>query len=381
MQIIDSWLRDLPQQFQDKHNISVLIGAFAKQMQEVYQMFDDINAMTDLNTATGRNLDYIGTIIPLTRKEAGELAGEEFDYPVISDDRYRQFLRYKNLVNTNECTYHDLMDGLALLWDVTPIYYIEDPAMPATIILTMPFLKPGGETVRLGEVPMVKPAGVRIEFEYLIRYAIETLVKWIYAVYPVPLCNQLRCGQHPRRGSLGKVMLLQTEIGIEEIMRIFEQTKAGTIRVGGKLYDSTLGEVITEDVEIEIDTDYQIMEVVLAGQIISGTHPIRSVNGFVMGADTEIFETAMIRTTDLPLSGRYPKRSFDGVIIGSSIEADKNVSNAKSNAPLSGTLVTGGVSEEKVLIVKNGAISAEPIVHAAAVKARRCGTGVCGNKT
>ena len=46
-------------------------------------------------------------------------------------------------------------------------FITEDPALPAVIILTMPFLTPGGKVVTLGEVPMVKPAGVRIEFEVL----------------------------------------------------------------------------------------------------------------------------------------------------------------------------------------------------------------------
>lgn len=381
MQIVDAWLRDLPQQFQDKHNIDVLISAFSRQLQEVKQMFEDLHTKTDLDVATGQNLDYVGTIIPLTRKEAGELAGKGVTDPVISDDRYRQFLRYKNLVNTNECTYYDLMDGLSLLWDVSPIYYIEDPALPATIILTMPFLKPGGEVVRLGEVPMVKPGGVRIEFQYLIRYAVETLVKWIYQVYNVPLCNQLVCGQHPRRGSLGQIMLLQTEVDLEEIEKIFQQTLAGTIRVGGKLYDSTKGEIYTEDVEIAINSDYQIEELVLSGQVVSGTHPIQSVNGFFVGTTVEAASESTAVAADLPLSGTIPIRSVEGVMIGSSIEADRIVSNAKVNAPLSGTLVTSGTTEEKTLIVNSEAISAEPIVHIAAVTARRCGTGVCGNKS
>lgn len=350
MQIIDVWLRDMPQQFQGKHNIEVLIKAFSKQMEELEKVFDDLNTVTDLETATGQNLDNVGTIIPLTRKEAGELAGIGVTDPVISDERYRQFLRYKNLVNTNECTYYDLMDGLSLLWDVSPIYYIEDPDMPATIILTMPFLKPGGETVRLGEVPMVKPGGVRIEFQYLIRYAVETLVRWVYRVYGVPLCNQLKCGQHPRPGSLGEILLLQTEVDLEQIKKIFETTKTGTIRVGGKLYSSTKGEVITDDVEIAINADYQIEELVLAGQIVSGTHPIQAVNG---------------------------------LIIGSSVEANKSVSNAISDLPLAGTLATSGGGEETQLIpsdalVVSEEISIEPSVYIATVTARKCGTGVCG---
>ena len=381
MQIADIWLRDLPQQFQSKHNIEVLIKAFSKQMQELDKVFQDLNTMTDIDDAVGQNLDYVGTIIPLTRKEAGELAGIGVTDPVISDDRYRQFLHYQNLVNTNECTYYDLMEGLALLWDVSPIYYIEDPDMPATIILTMPFLKPGGEVVRLGEVPMVKPAGVRIEFEYLIRYAVETLVRWVYSVYGVPLCNQLLCGQHPRPGSLGEILLLQTEVELEEIRKIFEQTKTGTIRVGGKLYDSTKGEIITDDVEIEINADYQIEELILAGQVVSGTHPIQSVNGFVVGTTIEAAGSSTTASADLPLSGTFPIQSVEGVMIGSSVEADRIVSNAKVNAPLTGTLVTSGTTEEKTLFVSTETVSVEPVVHIAAVKPRRCGTGVCGNKS
>lgn len=381
MQIADTWLKDIPQQFLGKHRIEVLISAFARQMQEVENVFESINTMTNLDVATGLNLDYVGTIIPLTRKEAGELAGIGVTDPVISDDRYRQFLRYKNLMNTNECTYYDLMDGLSLLWDVSPIYYIEDPDMPATIILTMPFLKPGGETVRLGEVPMVKPAGVRIEFQYLIRYAVETLVRWIYQVYGVPLCNQLLCGQHPRKGSLGQIMLLQTEIDLEEIKRIFALQKTGTIRIGGKLYDSTKGEIVTDDVEIAINTEYQIEELILSGQVVSGTHPVQSVNGFFMGTTVEAASISTAVAVDLPLSGIFPVKSVEGIMIGSSIEADRIVSNTKVNAPLSGTLVTSGTTEEKTLFVRSKAISAEPVVHIAAVTARRCGTGVCGNKS
>ena len=101
MQIVDSWLNDLPQQFLGKEKIEVLITSFAKQMQEIQGVFNDLENLTEFDTATGQNLDMVGTIIPLSRKEAGILAGINVEDPVISDERYRQFLRYKNLVNTN----------------------------------------------------------------------------------------------------------------------------------------------------------------------------------------------------------------------------------------------------------------------------------------
>ena len=174
---------------------------------------------------------------------------------------------------------------------------------------------------------------------------------------------------------------MQTEVELEEIRKIFEQTKTGTIRVGGKLYDSTKGEIITDDVEIEINADYQIEELILAGQVVSGTHPIQSVNGFVVGTTIEAAGSSTTASADLPLSGTFPIQSVEGVMIGSSVEADRIVSNSKVNAPLTGTLVTSGTTEEKTLFVSTETVSVEPVVHIAAVKPRRCGTGVCGNKS
>lgn len=134
MQIGDSWLRDIPQQFQEKHNIEVLIKAFSKQMQEVLQVLEDLHTKLDIEVATGQNLDYIGTIVSLSRKEAGILAGVDMVEPVMSDERYRQFLKYKILKNTNEGTYYDLMNGISLLWDFRRMFYLEDPKYPATIL-------------------------------------------------------------------------------------------------------------------------------------------------------------------------------------------------------------------------------------------------------
>ena len=191
MQIADTWLRDLPQQFQGKHNIEVLIKAFSKQMQEVDRVFQDLNTMTDLDTATGQNLDYVGTIIPLTRKEAGELAGIGVTDPVISDDRYRQFLRYQNLVNTNECTYQDLINGIELMWRYKGIHYIEDPKRPATIIFQTDRMDLDDEDlVEFYPELCIRPAGVGVIlrkyfggfYEVSVRYS--ECIRFLTGFYP-----------------------------------------------------------------------------------------------------------------------------------------------------------------------------------------------------
>lgn len=380
MLIIDEWMRDMPQQFLGKKNIEVLVAAFSRQLQEIRQVFDDMNTKVDLDTAVGQNLDYVGTIIPLSRKEAGELAGINDTDPVISDERYRQFLRYKLLVNTNECTYYDLMEGLALLWDVSPIYYIEDPAFPATIILTMPFLKPGGEVVTLGEVPMVKPAGVRIEFEYRIKVAIEVLVRWICLTYQVPLCNQLLCGTHPRRGTLGNFVYAEMEVGLKEIQEIFEFTKCGTVRVGGVLYDSTAGKIITDGVEFVINSNYEVEKVILAGHVVSGTYPVRSVNGFGIGKNIEIGGVITDAKAKLPVSGtnitgggKMEPAALEA--ISESVGINSAIHIAAGEAPR-----CGSGKAVKTMSVSGSAISMNPTITIAAANVRKCGTGVCGNK-
>lgn len=378
--ILDKWLQDIPQQFQGKRNIEVIISAFAKQLQELEQVFEDLNTKTDLETATGLNLDMVGTIIPLSRKEAGELAGVGVTDPVISDERYRQFLKYKNLVNTNRCTYYDLMTGLQLLWDVQPVYYIEDPDMPATIILTMPFLKPGGEVVRLGEVPMIKPGGVRIEFQYQIKVVVETLVNWIYRVYDVPLCNTKLCGQYPRRGSLGEILYIETNAELEEIKRLFALTKTGTIRVGGRLYNSTTGEIITEGVEVAINSQFEIEEVTLSGQILTGTHPTRATNGVFINPEVSVGADNETSVFENRLSGTYPSQATFASLIGSSVEVSRVVSNATADLPISGTLITGGETEEETAEITSEIVSTEPTVYYAAATVKKCGTQRCGNK-
>lgn len=55
--VIDEWMNDIPSQFQGKKNIEILINAFARQLQEVQQMFADLYEKTDLDVATGQNLD------------------------------------------------------------------------------------------------------------------------------------------------------------------------------------------------------------------------------------------------------------------------------------------------------------------------------------
>lgn len=195
---------DLAEQFKDKATIEALNRTIGRQLNEVRQYFEDLRDKRGIDTAVGKQLDGVGDIVVLSRLEAGELACINESAYVLDDEDYRAYLKFKVLKNTNACTYYDLIKGLAMLWNMSPIYYHEEPAFPATIILTMPAMRPGGGLIEVGKVPTIRPAGVQVQFQYLIRVVVETIARWTIATHTVPLCNQILCGQYPRLGTLGE---------------------------------------------------------------------------------------------------------------------------------------------------------------------------------
>lgn len=171
MKIAEKWLKDIPQQFLGKKKIETLIKAFSRQMQEIQQVFDDLYVKMDVDKAFGRNLDYVGTIIPLSRKEAGVLVNKRFQEPVISDERYRQYLKYKMLQNTSECTYYDIMKAIEILWDVEKASYFEREGRPATVFIGLPLIDISAYDYVKERPDILKPAGVALI--YVAQYGIS----------------------------------------------------------------------------------------------------------------------------------------------------------------------------------------------------------------
>lgn len=160
--IYDNWIRDLPQEFQDAEKINIFIKAFSTQLNEVYQMFNELNELTDLETAIGKNLDYVGTIIPLTRKEAADMF---YFQKEIDDDLYRKFLKFKLKKMTNLCTYYDIISSISELLNVSNIFYEEPKDNPATIIIKIPDIKISEENRWIFDYPFIKAAGVNLQFK------------------------------------------------------------------------------------------------------------------------------------------------------------------------------------------------------------------------
>lgn len=173
----DAWLRDMPQQFQGKRNIGVLVGAFARQLDELARAFADMDAETDLETAHGSVLDMVGSIVCMTRAEAAEMdrrAGRDGE---MADERYRQYLRWKKLANTSWCTYSEIMDSIEALWDAPHIEYAELPERPATIFIRLSGWDVDCDDPTAGRGQAIKAAGVG--FVYAVGYSVEMDWSWL----------------------------------------------------------------------------------------------------------------------------------------------------------------------------------------------------------
>lgn len=179
MGIYEKWIEDIPQQFRNKKNIGIIIKAFSKELEQLYQVFQDINTKTDLETAQGINLDIIGNIVLLSRKEAGILTSMENDKEML-DERYRQLLKYKILKNTSECTYADIMTGLEYIYNYK-FRYREDERYPATIILDIPSSSLGEVDKKFYKELCIRGSGIGIltskSFYDFIKIQILFLVK------------------------------------------------------------------------------------------------------------------------------------------------------------------------------------------------------------
>lgn len=152
---------DLVEQFKDKPVIDALMEAIGEQLSDLGVFFEELKEQRWLQTAEGKQLDGIGDIVVLSRKEAGELASfSQTDY-IIDDDQYKTYLIYKIWRNTCVCTYRDIIKAFKMFWN-KPLYYSESIDEPATMRFETGELMPEDDVQKILNAPFVKPAGVGI---------------------------------------------------------------------------------------------------------------------------------------------------------------------------------------------------------------------------
>lgn len=159
---VEKLREDLVEQFKEKPVIDAVMEAIGIQFNDLYRFYSDLKEKRAIHTAFGKQLDGVGDIAVLTRMEAGELACLNESTYVLDDESYRTFLIYKIWKNTNDCTYYDIIKAFRMFWD-KPLYYKEDPEVPATMIFETDALTPEDDVTKLLTAPFIKAAGVAIK--------------------------------------------------------------------------------------------------------------------------------------------------------------------------------------------------------------------------
>lgn len=153
---------ELVEQFRDKPNIEALMEVIGIELQAVHDFYQQLRDERSVDTAVGKQLDGVGDIAVLTRKEAGQLSGNPIPIEVIPDELYRQYLIYKILKNTCDCTYPNIIKAFRMFWD-RPLYYTEDPEQPATMIFDTGEMDGSVDTRPLFTTPLLRAAGVTLK--------------------------------------------------------------------------------------------------------------------------------------------------------------------------------------------------------------------------
>lgn len=183
--LVDEWKQELPAQFQGHINIDAIIDAIGGQLSEIEDCYEGIRDRTDVLTATGKNLDYIGDIVGISRLEAFELL-EITNIDLLTDDTYRAVLFFQILKNNSDSTYENIMKGLHLLWGENAIIrYYENPITelyngstwndkdPATIKIAISDIQTDEPDPTMIKPMVIRAGGVKMLYDVTYRDQIE----------------------------------------------------------------------------------------------------------------------------------------------------------------------------------------------------------------
>lgn len=219
-------ISDLPEQFKGKERIEALLTVVGRQLDEVAKFYDDLNNNRSLSNSVGAQLDMIGSILGLTRAEAGELIADVDT--VLDDDTYRHILGYKSMLNFGNSTYYDIVRGIRQFYNVYPIKYYESPDEPAAF--TLEISADENSLVMLKNILPVKAAGVLTYYQFsLDELVIEVSDELSNYLYSGLECGIPLCGTYWATATLGGTNEHEVDTGVETSGTAYSPDFTGTI--------------------------------------------------------------------------------------------------------------------------------------------------------
>ena len=175
MNMYEEWKELTLSQFWDKKILGAIILAISEELQEVYEIQQQIRTLTDLDLQQGVNLDHNGDIVCTSREDAQEilLKDESFE---MTDELYRKVLKFMISLHSSSATYYDIIDGIRLIWNLENVKYSEDRSRPATYILDLGEQNIDDDLVNSSRTMTIKAAGVKVV--HLIKWIIKIMHEW-----------------------------------------------------------------------------------------------------------------------------------------------------------------------------------------------------------
>lgn len=188
-------ITDVIEQFKSGENTNALCNAIDKQISDLMAACDQVQLLTNIDAAEGKQLDNIGDILCLTRSQAALLCGDTIFFEEMTDEPYRRYLKYKAIRDASDCTYYSLISSLkAILGEDASIVYSEDADYPATILLDI--TPNNDDKVYLDAIPPIKSAGVTVR--YITSYGTTIEIAHDLTHYKSEiLCGTHYCGTWP----------------------------------------------------------------------------------------------------------------------------------------------------------------------------------------
>lgn len=170
MNAYDEWKQLTLSQFWGKRILGGIMRAICEELQEVYEIQQQLRTLTNIDTQEGVNLDHIGDIVCVSREDAQEilLKDESFE---MTDELYRNVLKFMIALHGSSATYYDIIDGIRLIWNLENVKYLEKRDQPASYTLDLGERRPSDDNAANSRTLTIKAAGVKVR--YIIRWLME----------------------------------------------------------------------------------------------------------------------------------------------------------------------------------------------------------------